>query len=145
MKIATYAVRNYQFTLVLFIMAIALGVNTLLTMPRSEDPATNSPMFPVIVVYPGTSPSDMEELVVKPLEKQIYSLENIKRIKTQIKDGVAIMQVEYKYESDVNEKFQELTREVNGMRSDLPDEILSIEVKKLVASDVNVIQTALIS
>ena len=78
MKIATYAVRNYQFTLVLFIMAIALGVNTLLTMPRSEDPATNSPMFPVIVVYPGTSPSDMEELVVKPLEKQIYSLENIK-------------------------------------------------------------------
>jgi multidrug efflux pump subunit AcrB len=145
MKIATYAVRNYQFTLVLFIMAIALGVNTLLTMPRSEDPATNSPMFPVIVIYPGTSPSDMEELVVKPLEKKIYSLENIKRIKTQIKDGVAILTVEYKYESDVNEKFQELTREVNGMRSDLPAEILSIEVKKLVASDVNVIQTALIS
>lgn len=145
MKIATYAVRNYQFTLVLFVMAIALGINTLLTMPRSEDPSTNSPMFPVIVVYPGTSPSDMEELVVKPLEKQIYGLENIKRIKTQIKDGVAIMQVEYKYESDVNEKFQELTREVNGMRSELPDEILSIEVKKLLASDVNVIQTALIS
>lgn len=145
MKIATYAVRNYQFTLVLFIMAIALGVNTLLTMPRSEDPATNSPMFPVIVVYPGTSPSDMEELVVKPLEKQIYSLENIKRIKTQIKDGVAVLTVEYKYESDVDEKFQELTREVNGMRSELPAEILSIEVKKLVASDVNVIQTALIS
>lgn len=145
MKIATYAVRNYQFTLVLFVMAIALGVNTLLTMPRSEDPSTNSPMFPVIVVYPGTSPSDMEELVVKPLEKQIYSLENIKRIKTQIKDGVAVLTVEYKYESDVNEKYQELTREVNGMRSELPDEILSIEVKKLMASDVNVIQTALIS
>ena len=145
MKIASYAVRNYQFTLVLFIMAIALGVTTLFTMPRSEDPVTNSPMFPVIVVYPGTSPSDMEELVVKPLEKQIYALENIKRIKTTIKDGVAVLTVEYKYESDVNEKYQELIREVNGMRAELPAEILSIEVKKITPSDVNVIQTALIS
>lgn len=145
MKIASYAVRNYQFTLVLFVMAIALGVTTLLTMPRSEDPVTNPPMFPVVVVYPGTSPSDMEELVVEPLEKEIYALEDIKRIKTTIKDGVAVLTVEYKYESDVNEKYQELIREVNGMRSDLPAEILSIDVNKITPSDVNVIQTALIS
>jgi len=145
MKIASYAVRNYQFTLVLFIMAIALGITTLLTMPRSEDPVTNSPMFPVVVVYPGTSPSDMEELVVKPLEKQIYALENIKRIKTTIKDGVAVLTVEYNYSSDVDEKYQELIREVGSMRPQLPAEILSIEVKKLTPSDVNVIQTALIS
>ncbi len=145
MKISTYAVRNYQFTLVLFVMAIALGINTLLTMPRSEDPVTKSPMFPVVVVYPGTSPSDMEELVVKPLEKKIYALENIKRIKTTIKDGVAVLTVEYKFESDVDDKYQELTREVNGMRSELPAEIVRIDVNKIQPSDVNVIQTALIS
>lgn len=145
MKISAYAVKNYQFTLVIFIMAIALGVTTLFDMPRSEDPVINAPMFPVVVVYPGTSPSDMEELVVKPLEKKIYSLENIKRIKTNIKDGVAVMQVEYKYESDVDEKFQELTREVNGMRSELPQEIRSIDVKKITPSDVNVLQVGLIS
>jgi multidrug efflux pump subunit AcrB len=38
MKIAEYAVKNYQFTLIMFLMAIALGVTTLFTMPRSEDP-----------------------------------------------------------------------------------------------------------
>lgn len=145
MKISAYAVKNYQFTLVIFIMAIALGVSTLFTMPRSEDPVIESPMFPVVVVYPGTSPSDMEELVVEPLEKKIYSLENIKKIKTNIKDGVAVLTVEYKYESDVDEKFQELTREVNGMRAELPAEILSIDVNKISPSDVNIIQTALIS
>jgi len=145
MKISEYAVKNYQFTLVIFIMAIALGVTTLFDMPRSEDPVTNSPMFPVVVVYPGTSPSDMEELVVKPLEKKIYSLENIKRIKTTIKDGVAVLTVEYKYGSIVNDKYQELIREVNGMRDELPPEILSIDVKKITPSDVNVLQVALIS
>jgi multidrug efflux pump subunit AcrB len=145
MKISAYAVKNYQFTLVIFIMAIALGVTTLFSMPRSEDPVTNSPMFPVVVVYPGTSPSDMEELVVKPLEQKIYSLENIKKIKTTIKDGVAVLTVEYKYDSDVDEKYQELTREVNGMRNELPDEILSIDVNKITPSDVNIMQIALIS
>lgn len=145
MKISAYAVKNYQFTLVIFIMAIALGVTTLFDMPRSEDPVINAPMYPVVVVYPGTSPSDMEELVVKPLEKKIYSLENIKRIKTNIKDGVAVMQVEYKYGSDVDEKFQELTREVNGMREELPQEIRSIDVRKIQPSDVNVLQIGLIS
>jgi len=145
MRISAYAVKNYQFTLVIFVMAIALGITTLFNMPRSEDPVTNSPQFPVVIVYPGTSPQDMEELVVKPLEKKIYSLENIKKIKTSIKDGVAVMVVEYKYESDVDEKYQELIREVNGMRDELPEEILSIDVDKYSPTDVNILQIGLIS
>lgn len=145
MKISAYSVKNYQFTMVIFAMAIALGITTLFNMPRSEDPVIDSPMFPVVVIYPGTSPSDLEELVVKPLEKRIYGLEDIKRIKTNIKDGIAVLVVEYKYESDVDEKFQELTREVNSMSDELPEEIFSMEVQKIAPSDVNVIQAALIS
>lgn len=145
MKISEYAVKNYQFTLVIFIMAIALGVTTLLNMPRSEDPVISAPQFPIIVVYPGTSPEDMEELVVKPIEKKIYSLENIKRVRTSIKDGVAVLTVEYKYESDVDDKYQELVREINALRTELPEEILSIDVNKISPSDVNILQLSLIS
>lgn len=52
MKISDYAVKNYQFTLVIFLMIIALGVTTILNMPRSEDPELNAPQFPIVVVYP---------------------------------------------------------------------------------------------
>lgn len=145
MKISEYAVKNYQFTLVIFVMAIVLGVTTLFTMPRSEDPEIKAPMFPVIIVYPGTSPQDMEELVVDPLEKKISSLEDIKRIRTNIKDGVAVITVEYKYESDVDEKYQELVREVNGMREQLPEEIVKISIEKILPSNVNILQLALMS
>lgn len=145
MKISEYAVKNYQFTLVIFLMVIALGITTLLNMSRSEDPHINAPQFPVIILYPGTSPQDMEELVVDPLEKRISELEDIKKIKTTISDGVAVIEVYYKYESDVNDKHQELLREVTSMRSDLPQDIHSIEVKKISPDDVNVIQLALIS
>lgn len=145
MKISNYAVRNYQFTLIMFIMVAVLGITTILNMPRSEDPEINAPQFPVIVVYPGTSPEDMEELVVDPLEKKIFGLENIKRIKTQISDGVAVLTVEYKYGSNVDDKYAELVREVNNVRNDLPREIARIDVQKVSPSNVKVLQMALIS
>jgi multidrug efflux pump subunit AcrB len=145
MKIANYAVKNYQFTLVIFLMAIALGVTTLMNMPRSEDPEIEAPQFPVIVIYPGTSPQDMEQLVVKPLEKKITELEDIKRVRTKVTDGVAVINVEYKYESDVDKKYQELVREVNGLRNELPKDIFSIEIQKIQPSNVNVLQLALVS
>ncbi|MBX2916154.1 MAG: efflux RND transporter permease subunit [Cyclobacteriaceae bacterium] len=145
MKISDYAVKNYQFTLVIFLMIVALGVTTILNMPRSEDPELNAPQFPIVVVYPGTSPKDMEELVVEPLERVISELEDLKRIKTSISDGVAVLFVEYKYESDVDEKYSELVREINALRGELPQNIASIEVRKVTPSDVNVIQVALVS
>lgn len=145
MKISDFAVKNYQFTLVIFLMTVVLGLNTFLNMPRSEDPVINSPNFPIVVIYPGASPEDLEELVVDPLEKTIYALENIKRIETEIKDGAAILLVEYNYNEDVDEKYQELVREVNTLRPQLPAEIFSIEVKKVRPSDVNILQIALVS
>ncbi|NSL87546.1 efflux RND transporter permease subunit [Chitinophaga solisilvae] len=145
MKISGYAVKNYQFTLVIFLMIIVLGITTILNMPRSEDPEMRAPQFSVVVIYPGTSPKDMEDLVVDPLEKEVYGLDDIKHVRTAINDGVAVMQVEYKYSSDVDQKYQELVREVNNKKKDLPADIYSIEVKKQEPSDVNVLQTALIS
>ena len=145
MKITDYAVKNYQFTLIIFIMIIALGITTLLNMPRSEDPEMHAPTFTVVVVYPGTSPGDMEELVVKPLEKEIWGLENIKRIRTSIGDGVAALRVEYKYNSNVDNKYQEIVRVVNSKRPELPADIVSIDVQKFQPSDVNIIQVALVS
>ncbi|MCK9422361.1 MAG: efflux RND transporter permease subunit [Bacteroidales bacterium] len=145
MKITELAIKNSQFTIVMFLMVVVLGISTILTMPRSEDPELHTSFFPVVIVYPGTSPKDMEELVVDPLEKKIYALENIKRIKSNIGDGIAVLNVEYAYGTNADDKYQELVREVNATRKELPEEIVSIEVQKVTPSSVNVIQTALVS
>ncbi len=79
MKLSELALKNSQFTLVIYLMVIVLGITTVITMPRAEDPDLKFPEFPVVIIYPGTSPEDMEELVVKPLEQKIFALEDIKR------------------------------------------------------------------
>jgi len=59
MKITDFSVKNYQFTLIVFVMLIAIGLNSFFNMPRGEDPDFQAPQFNVVVVYPGTSPKDM--------------------------------------------------------------------------------------
>jgi multidrug efflux pump subunit AcrB len=145
MNLTNFSVKNYQFTLVVFVMVAVVGLVTMFTMPRAEDPQINPPTYPIVVVYPGTSPQDMEELVVKPIENKIYELENIDKIVTSIEDGLAIIRVEFKYGVDVDNKYQEVIREVNALRTELPEDILSIDIRKVDPSDVNILQVALIS
>lgn len=144
MKISSYAVKNYQFTLVIFIMIIVLGITTILNMPRSEDPEMHAPTYSVAIVYPGTSPKDMENLIVDPLEKEFSAQENIKRVRTSIGDGLAVIRIEYKYNSNVDDKYQEVLRVMNGKRSELPENI-NVTVMRFQPSDVNILQIALVS
>ncbi|USQ03674.1 efflux RND transporter permease subunit [Aquirufa antheringensis] len=145
MKIANYAVKNYQFTLTMFLMVVVVGIVTIMTMPRAEDPDMNAPQFPIIAVYPGTSPDDMEELVVKPVEKRLYELENVRKINTTISDGLAVFAVYYKYGVNVDEKYSEIVRELNSLKGDLPKEVIKLEAQKATPSGTNVLQMALIS
>jgi multidrug efflux pump subunit AcrB len=145
MKITEYSVRNYQFTLVTSVMVAVIGMVTLFTMPRAEDPQMHPPSFSIIAVYPGTSPKDMKELVVKPIEKKIYELEDVDKLATVIQDGLMVCRVDFKYDADWNIKYQDVIREVNGLRSELPKDLYSIEVKKMDPGEVNVLQVALIS
>src|SRR5690349_3647454 len=145
MKIAEFSVKNYQFTLIIFVLMIALGVNALLNMPRGEDPEMVQPAFSIAVIYPGTSPVDMEKLVVDPIEKRINELEDIKKLITGVNDGLAVFRVEYKYEVDADEKYQEIVREMNALRLELPQDIFDIKILKFSSTDVAIFQAALVS
>lgn len=145
MRIAEFSVKNYQFTLIIFALVLAMGLNSLINMPRGEDPETDQPSFSVVVVYPGTSPVDMEKLVVDPMEKRINELDNIKRLTTSISDGLAVFRVDYKHEADRDEKYQEIIREVDALRKELPQDIYAINIQRFSSTDVNILQLALIS
>ncbi|MFA6110488.1 MAG: efflux RND transporter permease subunit [Candidatus Latescibacterota bacterium] len=145
MKISEYAVKNPQLTLLIFLMAVVVGLTTILNMPRAEDPEIPTLVFPVVVIYPGTSPKDMENLVVDPLEKKLSSLENIKKITSEVTDGLAVIMVIYKHGVNGDDKYQELIRDVDNMRRELPQDIYSIDIQKLNPSNVNILQLALIS
>lgn len=146
MKLAEFSVKNYQFTIVIFVMIMAVGVNSLLTMPKAEDPTLKSTFNSVIVIYPGTSAADMESLVVDPIEEKVSSIDEIKKIVSVANDGIAAVRVEFVHEiNDPQEKYNEVLREVNAIRDDLPADIFDIDVVQFTPEGTNIMQSAIMS
>jgi multidrug efflux pump subunit AcrB len=145
MTLLEYPIRRWQPTLVAFLCLIALGVFAFFNVPREEDPYFKLPGFIVSVVIPGADPVDIERLVVKPLEDRVAELDDLKAIESTVVDGLATVVVRFQAWTDPEKKYDELTREVDALRPDLPAEIERLEIRKLSPGLVNIVQFALVS
>jgi multidrug efflux pump subunit AcrB len=145
MRLIEFPIRRHQFTLVAFLCVAALGITSFLSMPREEDPYIKAPGFLVTGIYPGADPVDLEREFAKPVEDRIAELDDVNRIETTIGEGVAVVAVEFDAATDVDRKTDELTREVNALRPQLPASIRSIEIERWGPTQVSIVQLALVS
>ncbi|MEO7774649.1 MAG: efflux RND transporter permease subunit [Steroidobacteraceae bacterium] len=145
MKLLEFPIRRYQFTLVAFLCLTALGWFAFASIPREEDPHIKFPAVFVTGIYPGADPVDLERLFAKPIEDKLAELEHVKKIETTVTDGVALIAIEFEASEDADKKFDEVTREVNALRGQLPPEIQKIELRKISPALVNILQLALVS
>lgn len=145
MKLPGLAVRNYQLTIVLFALLLVLGTVSFFTMPRSVDPQFNYPAAVIKVVSPGTTPLDIEKLIVDPIESELNELDDIYEFKTNVEDGLAFIRIEFLFNTNPDDKYDDVVTAVSQVRGQLPDSVAHLSVEKLTPSDVNILQVALIS
>ena len=112
MRITAFSVKNFQFTLVFFVMLVGLGWNAFQQMPRSEDPIFPIPVVIITSVYPGADPADMEKLVSDPLEDALANLDDVKHIWSQSENGLSVVRVEFQWDKDAEKKYDEAIREI---------------------------------
>jgi multidrug efflux pump subunit AcrB len=144
-SIWAFAVRRWQFTLVMFALLIALGLASFANIARSEDPSFPFPAADISVVWPGANPADMERLIVKPIEDAVNTLENVKKIQSSAFDGLAVVHTEFYYGGDPEKKQDEVIREFNRIRSSLPPDITQVDIRKDSPGLVSIVQMALVS
>ncbi len=145
MNLPKFAIENHQFSTIVIIILVLMGVVSFITMPRSEDPQISPAGTTIFVVYPGANPKDVEELVTKPIEDVLNELENIKEIKSNSRSGFGIISIEFLAGSDGDEKYSDVVQKVNTIRNKLPDEIYSVDMLKWTINDVKILQLALVS
>ncbi len=145
MKLPKIAIDNFQFTLTLVVLLVLAGLVSFMTMPRTEDPPVSKPGSSIIVLYPGATPADMEQLVITPLEEAVNELEDIKKIESNCEDGLAVIRVEFFFGGDPDDKFADVNEKVNSIRDKLPDDLLSLQTVKWTIEDTNFLQLALVS
>ena len=145
MSILGFTIRRYQFTLVIFVCLVVLGIYSFNAIPREEDPSFRIAGFDIAAIMPGADPKDLERLVSKPLEDRLAELDDWRQMETIIADGVAFTIIEFEAFTDADKKYDEVVREINALRPTLPAELREISIRKFSPGLVNIVQYALVS
>jgi multidrug efflux pump subunit AcrB len=145
MTFLEFPIKRFQFTVVAFVLLVALGLASWRSIPRQEDPYFPLSVFVITAVYPGAEPLDVERLVVKPIEDRLSELDDVKKMESHSRDSVATIIPEFYTSIDPEKKYDEVVRELNALRPTLPAELQKLEVRKINPGLVNIVQFALVS
>lgn len=86
---------NHPLTFIFGAFILALGYISLIFMPREENPQIKVSGGVVIVALPGALPSEIQKVIIEPLEKKIKEIKGVENIYSFAKDSVGIVQVQY--------------------------------------------------
>ncbi len=144
-NLAGLSIKRWQFTVIVFSLLAALGLSAFFSTPRTEDPTLSPPIFVVNAVLPGATPSDIEQLVTKPVENAIYKLDAIREVRSQSRAGISTTRVEFVWGTDPETSYDQVSREVSAIRATLPSGVTRIDVIKARPTNVAFFQAALVS
>ncbi|MCE2746107.1 MAG: efflux RND transporter permease subunit [Burkholderiales bacterium] len=145
MKLSDFSIKNYQFTLVIFFLLSAIGISAYQNIPRTEDPYFDISAFRINVIYPGADPREMEQQVAKPIEDALRSLDDLKEMLSTSRNSGGVVFVRFDAKVDVDKKFDEVNRELNSIRDQLPVGIQKLEIERINPGFTNIIQYSLVS
>jgi multidrug efflux pump subunit AcrB len=120
--ITTWAVKNKTAIYLLMVVVSGIGIFQFLTLPKEQFPDIVIPTIYVSTIYTGNSPKDIENLVTRPIEKQIKSITGAKINKftsTSQQDYSAIM-VEFETDVKVDVALQKVKDAIDKAKQDLP-------------------------
>lgn len=107
-----------------FMAAILIaGILAFVQMPKLEDPAVAAKQAMVGVAWPGASAHEMELKVAQLMEDELRALPNVKKVKTECRNGSAMFTVEFQMtvlEKELEQHFDLLRRKVGDVASRLP-------------------------
>ncbi|MDQ3016822.1 MAG: efflux RND transporter permease subunit [Bacteroidota bacterium] len=123
-KLTSWSIDNRTTIFVITVLITLAGMFSYISIPKEQFPDVTVPQIFVTTIYPGASPSDMEQLVTKPIEKQVKGLSGVKRITSSSVQDFSSIIVEFNTDLDVAECKQKVKDGVDKAKRDLPTDLL---------------------
>jgi multidrug efflux pump len=109
--------RTVLSTLVLILVA---GTLAYINIPKESDPDINIPIVYVSLVQDGISPIDAERLLIKPMEKELSSIEGVKEMRSSSYLGGGYVLMEFDAGFDIDQAMTDVRKQVDIAKADLP-------------------------
>jgi multidrug efflux pump len=123
--VTSWAIKSKTFVYLLMLVVSGIGVTQFITLPKEQFPDIVIPTIYVSTIYTGTSPKDMENLVTRPIEKQIKGITGAKINKftsTSQQDYSAIV-VEFETDVKTDVALQKVKDAIDKSKQDLPTDL----------------------
>ena len=134
-KIAHFFI-NSKLTILLMVGLMVIGVYSSFLIPREEEPQIIVPMADVMVGYPGANPTEVENRVVKPLERIISDIKGVEHVHSMAMNGQAVMVVQFYVGEDTERSYVKLYDELMKHQNMFHDGIYKPIVKTRSIDDV---------
>ena len=119
----SWAIENRSSVYVLAVLITILGMMNYYFIPKEQFPQVVIPYIVVNTAYPGTSPEDIENLVTRPIEKQLKSISDVKKITSSSVPDFSSIVVEFDPDLSIETAKQRVRDAVDKSKSDLPTDL----------------------
>ncbi|MGB7440802.1 MAG: efflux RND transporter permease subunit [Coleofasciculaceae cyanobacterium] len=128
MNLIKTAVRWRHGTFVLFCLLAIFGVLSLLSLPLELQPGGDRPEISITTPYPGASPTEVEDLVTRPIEERLEEVPGIAEITSGSSSGISNISVEFDWGTDIDRSLVDVLNKLQSVEA-LPLEASESDVE----------------
>jgi multidrug efflux pump subunit AcrB len=138
-----FFITHFRVVVLIVSAVVLLGLIATVSIPREADPEVKIPFAVVTTVYPGASPSDIEDLVTDKIEDKLEELDHVKLITSSSLTSLSSVTIEFEAEANLEDSIAEL-REKVGEVNNLPGDAEDPFVTEIRANDFPIITFSLV-
>ena len=140
MTLTELSIKRPSLIIVIFTILIGGGLISYNQLSYELLPDFSPPLLTVTTVYPGASPSTVENQVSKPLEDALSGIENISEVTSFSLENASLIVLEFNPSTDIDKALEEAQRKANTMLSSLPDNAKNPVISKIEPNAAPVLQ-----
>ncbi len=128
--VEAYTRKPHLLTAIIFLV-VALGVISFKLMPLNLFPDANYPVISVVIYQPGASARDMEDKVARPIEKELGTIDLVRKVTSVSNDEIAAVSAEFEYKKGLDSAATDVANALQKIMWKLPKGILPPQIFKV--------------
>ncbi len=134
---------NSKLTPLVMVASLLLGLIAILATPREEEPQIVVPMADVFIPFPGATAKEVEELVVRPMERKLTEIRRVEYVYSISQPGMALFIVRFYVGEETEKSLVDLYDKLMSNRDLLPPNAQDFMVKPRDINDVPIVTLTL--
>ena len=121
--LSSFAVDNATSIFLVSLMIFLFGISSYVSIPKEQFPEASLPTVYINTPYFGNSAEEIENLISRPLEKEIEGISGLKKITSTSIQDFSVMIAEFDADLEIEDAVRKVKDAVDTAKPELPDDL----------------------